>query len=247
MSAGRSGPTGPAPALVESAAHAFVEDVEAPALSEDDARHLLRVLRLRDGDTVSVSDGAGRWRVALLRHGAHDSTNGAGLEPASPVVVERRTTPELTVAFAVPKGDRPELVVQKLTEIGADEIIPMVTARSIVRWDAARAAKHHDRFVRIVREAAAQSRRVWLPSVSPITPFATVAARPGAALAVPSGAWPDVDQPVVLVGPEGGWAPEELASARHVVGLGPNVLRVETAAIVACTLLVAARARSVNR
>ena len=113
----------------------------------------------------------------------------------------------------VPKGDRPELIVQKLTEIGADVIIPMMTARSIVRWDAPRARKHGERLSRVAREAAMQSRRTRLPLVEPLTSFTEVVTRPGAALAVPGGTSPTVSTPLVLIGPEGGWSPAELDAA----------------------------------
>ena len=168
------------------------------------------------------------------------------LAPAGPVLTSVELRPAVAVAFAVPKGDRPELIVQKLTEIGADVIIPMMTARSIVRWDAPRSAKRGERLSRVAREAAMQSRRTRLPVVEPLTPFSHVVARPGAALAAPGGAWLGVSTPLVLIGPEGGWSPAELDAAPVTVGLGDRVLRAETAAIVACTLLVAARARSVD-
>ena len=88
----------------------------------------------------------------------------ARLEPTGPVLMSVQPSPAITVAFAVPKGDRPELIVQKLTEIGADVIVPMMTARSIVRWDAAAARKHGERLSRVAREAAMQSRRTRLPT-----------------------------------------------------------------------------------
>ncbi len=232
------GPNGPPSQLVESAAHVFVADLEEPVLVDDDTHHLGRVLRLRDGEVVTASDGEGRWRQCVFARGT--------LEPTGPVLTSVHPRPAIAVAFAVPKGDRPELIVQKLTEIGADVIIPMMTARSIVRWDAPRARKHGERLSRVAREAAMQSRRTRLPLVEPLTSFIEVVARPGAALAVPGGASPTVSTPLVLIGPEGGWSPAELDAAPAKVGLGDQVLRAETAAIVACTLLVAARARSVD-
>ena len=231
-------PAGPPPQLVESAAHVFVADLEEPVLGDDDGHHLGRVLRLRDGEVVTASDGEGRWRPCVFARGA--------VEPTGPVLTSVQLRPAICVAVAVPKGDRPELIVQKLTEIGADVIIPMMTARSIVRWDAPRARKHGERLSRVAREAAMQSRRTRLPLVESLTSFAEVVARSGAALAVPGGASPTVSTPLVLIGPEGGWSPAELDAAPASVGLGGHVLRAETAAMVACTLLVAARARSVD-
>ena len=91
-----------------------------------------------------------------------------------------------------------------------------------------------------------QSRRTRLPLVEPLASFTEIVTRPGAALAAPGGASVAVSTPLVLIGPEGGWSPAELEAATAIVGLGDHVLRAETAAIVACTLLVAARARSVD-
>ena len=107
-------------------AHAFVTDLSAPALGPDDRHHFDRVLRLRPGAVITVADGQGSWRACRY---------GAELEPIGPVTYEAPVEPELGVAFALVKGDRPELVVQKLTELGIDVIVPFVAQRSVVRWD----------------------------------------------------------------------------------------------------------------
>lgn len=146
------------------------------------------------------------------------------------------------MAFAVVKGQRPEWAVQKLTEIGVDRIVPLLSARSVVRWPTGEAGGHVARLRRVAREAAMQSRRVWLPVVGGVTPFEAMAAEPGAALAHPGAGPPALDHPAVLVGPEGGWDDAELAAAPALVGLGPSVLRTETAALVAGALLCALRA-----
>ena len=215
-------------------AHAFVEDLGAPALSPDDRHHLERVLRLRAGDPLTVSDGAG-GRLACRF--------GPGLEPVGEVETMSRPNPQVTVAFAVVKGQRPEWAVQKLTEIGVDRIVPLLSARSVVRWPAGEAGAQVARLRRVAREASMQSRRVWLPVVEVVTPFEAMAAEPGAALAHPGGGPPSLEHPVALIGPEGGWDEAELAGSRAVlVGLGPSILRTETAAVVAGTLLCALRA-----
>jgi 16S rRNA (uracil1498-N3)-methyltransferase len=219
----------------DAAAHTFVESVEAPVLAEEDRHHLERVLRLRAGSIITVSDGRGRWRPVRL---------APDLEPCGDVVVEPAPDPSITIGFAVVKGDRPEMVVRALTEVGVDRMVPMQTDRGVVRWDAERAAAAVERLRRVVRGAAGQSRRAWLPTVEPATTFGGLATAPGTALAVPGGPEPDVDHPSVLIGPEGGWSEGELAVGLAQVGLGPHVLRTETAAIVAGTLLVAARTRA---
>ena len=202
-------------------------------LVPEDRHHLERVLRLRPGEALTVSDGAGGWRPC---------TFGVELEPAGEVCHDPAPVPPVTIAFALLKGERPELVVQKLTELGVDRIVPMVTARCVVRWDGERSGRHIDRLRRVAREAAMQCRRSWLPTVEAVQPFATVAGASDAVLADDGGGPVDLQRPVVLVGPEGGWAPEEAACGRPTVGLGPHVLRSETAAIAAGALLIAKRA-----
>jgi 16S rRNA (uracil1498-N3)-methyltransferase len=154
--------------------------------------------------------------------------------------------PPVTVAFALTKGERPELAVQKLTELGADVIVPFSAERSVVRWDDRRAAGNVERLRRVAREAAMQCRRAWLPDVEDLTDFAGVAAWPGAALADAGGAPPSLDRPTILVGPEGGWTDAERECGLPTVGLGRHVLRAETAAMAAATLLGALRARLVS-
>ena len=86
--------------------------------------------------------------------------------------------PRLGVAFALIKGGRPELVVQKLVELGIDDIRPFAASRSVVRWDEAKAVKNHERLERVAREAVMQCRRAWLPTVHPAVSFADVASLP---------------------------------------------------------------------
>lgn len=219
--------------------HVFVADLAAPELTADDHHHLARVLRVRPGDPVTASDGRGGWRSCRLGSGAVLETDGE-------IAVVPRREPAVGVGFALLKGDKPELVAQKLTELGVDEILPFVAARSVARWDEQRRARGRERLLRVVREAGMQSRRVWLPEVAEVVPFAALAARADVALAERGGDPPALTRPVVLVGPEGGWAPEELAVPCPRVALADDVLRAETAAIVAGTLLTALRAGRVT-
>ncbi len=166
---------------------------------------------------------------------------GPSLLPDGDVVVEARPSPAITVGFALTKGDRPELVVQKLTELGVDVIVPFVANRTVVRWDDVKAARNAARGRTIAREAAAQCHRAWLPEVREPVPFAVAASGPGVALAHPDGGPPSLDHPTVLVGPEGGWSIEEESAVPGRIGLGPHVLRAETAAVAAGALLAALR------
>jgi 16S rRNA (uracil1498-N3)-methyltransferase len=209
-------------------AHVFVSDLDALALTDDDHHHLARVLRLRPGDELTASDGAGRWRRCRF---------GAPLEPVGAIERDEAPQPEITIAFALVKGERPELVVQKLTEVGVDRIVPFVAERSVVQWDDGKATRNHARLVTVAREAAMQSRRTWLPAVEPVTTFDDLASRAGAALADGGGLPPTLTHPVVLVGPEGGWSDRERSEGLPVVRLAPTVLRAETAAIVAGAVL----------
>lgn len=233
------------PASAGAAAQVFVADVERPRPSGDDLHHLAHVLRLRRGETVVAADGAGRWRTC--RFGAGDDP-GAALVPVGDPVMCPRRPPAVTVAFVPVKGDRPEWVVQKLTECGVDRIAVVRSARSVVRWDGQRASAAVDRLRRVARQAAAQSRRAWLPEVSGVHTLAELAGGLASgdppvrlALAQPGGAPPTLAAPAVAVGPEGGWEPAELAAAGRTVGLGDGVLRAETAALAVGILLCAQR------
>jgi 16S rRNA (uracil1498-N3)-methyltransferase len=221
-------------------AHVFVEDIERPEIDVADRHHLERVLRLRAGEAITVSDGEGGWRQCRYA--------GSGrLEAAGDVERRPAPSPVVTVGFALTKGDRPEWVVQKLTEAGVDRIIPLVAARAVVPWDEEKGDRRLTRLRMIARAAAMQSRRAWLPAVNDVLDFEAAVAVLGsaAALAQPGGAPPTLSRPATLVGPEGGWSDEELAFGLPRVSLGPNVLRAETAALAAGLLLCALRARIV--
>jgi 16S rRNA (uracil1498-N3)-methyltransferase len=215
-------------ALRRSAAHALVADVGAPALSDADDHHLRRSLRLRDGEPITVTDGRGRWRPCRLTAGA--------IEPDGDAVVTSQPR-SASVAVAPPKGDRLDWLVQKVTEVGVGRIVLVAAERSVVRWDPDRAGRHLDRLRRIATEAAMQSRRVWLPELCGPVPAAEIL--PASVVAEPGGRAVSPADTMIAVGPEGGWSPAELAIAGDRVSLGPNVLRVETAAVVAAALMVA--------
>jgi 16S rRNA (uracil1498-N3)-methyltransferase len=224
---------------VTAAAHAFVPDLDAPRLDPDDHHHLARVLRLAPGSDVTVGDGQGRWRAARL-------TARPEVQPRGDIVADPRPAPPITIAFALVKGERPELTVQKLTELGADRIMPFVAERSVVRWDQPKAERQGRRLTAIAREAAMQCRRTWLPEIGQVVDFAAVAALSGAVLADRGGGPPSLSQPVVLVGPEGGWADAERAVGLPRVSFATHVLRAETAAITACAILTSIRSETVT-
>lgn len=224
-------------ALRASAAHVIVDDLELPVPTDEDLHHLVRVLRLRDGAHVTVTDGAGRWRPTTIDNGR--------LVAAGAVVVAPPAA-QCTIAAAIPKGDRVDWMVQKLTEVGATRIVLVHAARSVVRWDGHRAERQLDRLRRIAREAVCQSRRTIVPVIEGPTPLLEVLAEPGALLADPDGspliaAGEEPPTGPIVIGPEGGFDPGELHAAEglHRVALGSGVLRVETAAVAAAILALA--------
>jgi 16S rRNA (uracil1498-N3)-methyltransferase len=171
-----------------------------------------------------------------------------GIGGGGTVESERRAEPALTVAFAPVKGERPEWVVQKLTELGIDRIVPLRSERSVVRWNGARGKATVGKLRRVAREAAAQCRRVWLPEITDTVHFSELRDLGGdgeVVLAQLSGDRPSVRQHVVAVGPEGGWSSDELASGLPTVGFGLSVLRAETAAVTAGALLASLRTGTV--
>jgi 16S rRNA (uracil1498-N3)-methyltransferase len=224
-------------------------DGDLVRLTGDEGRHAARVRRLRPGEAVTLGDGRGSLADGTV----------AGVEPdgLSVHVHGRRSEPEpqprLVVVQAIPKGERAELAVQLLTELGADEIVPWAAARAQVQWRGERAAKALGRWRRTAREAAKQSRRAWVPAVAdPAATAAVVDRLTGAAGLVlhEQGAEPLVASPLppagdllVIVGPEGGVAEDELAAfqaagARNV-RLGRPVLRTSTAGAAALAVLSA--------
>jgi len=210
-------------------------DPAGPCLGDDAFRHLSRALRLRPGESVRAVDGAGGWV-----HCAFDGSTR--LVPTGAAGLEAAPEQPISVAFVPVKGDRPELVVQKLTELGVDRIVITSSERSVVRWDEERAERHRRRLEKVSVEALQQCRRLWLPRIE-LIPLASLLAD-GAVLADMDGDRSVEVGRTVVVGPEGGWTDRERAEAsRPAVALGPHVLRAETAAIAAGVLLAAARER----
>jgi len=231
------------PVLRHAAAHVIVESLDVPVLTSADEHHLARVLRIRPTDVITVTDGTGRWVESRFVDGALQAVGTVQIADPPPRPADRA----LTIGCAIPKGDRPEWIVQKLTELGLDRIVLFETARSVVRWDERKRPAQVERLRRVAREAAQQSRRLVLPAVDVVT-WADAVALPAVALAepgAPRGWWGAGDGPStprvrsVLVGPEGGFTDEELAVCPERVGLSAGVLRVETAALAAGVLLTA--------
>lgn len=234
--------------LVESLAAASVGSLVE--VTGDEAHHAVAVRRLREGEQVVLTDGLGTsvtGSVASTGKRVFTVTVGS-------VAHDDRPVPAITVVQALPKGDRGELAVEVLTEVGVDEVVPWAAARSVAVWKGERAAKSHAKWQATAREAAKQSRRSWLPTVTPLASTADLASVvAGADLAVvlhedatvplASLDVPTSGRIVVVVGPEGGIAPDELVTLADAgaqsVRLGAEVLRTSTAGVAAVAALLA--------
>jgi 16S rRNA (uracil1498-N3)-methyltransferase len=223
-------------------------------LSGQEGRHAATVRRLARGEQAYLTDGAGTV--------AHCLVTGAGPSELELTVLARqsepRPDPSFTVVQAIPKGDRGELAVELLTEVGADVVVPWAAERCVAQWRGERAEKAVGRWRSAALQAAKQSRRAWLPEVTAQAGTSVVAGRIGsAALAVVLEAdaptrladleLPAAGEIVLVVGPEGGITPTEqhdLAVAGAVAArLGPTVLRTSSAGVVAAGILLSRTGR----
>lgn len=237
----------------------FVDAVPPPGrfeLGGDEGRHAAVVKRLRPGERLALSDGAGNWaEAAVVAVAARALTVDVGAPSFEP-------DPELRVTLiqALPKGEGSDLAVDLATESGIDEIVPWQSARSVARWtgSADKAERGRQKWRRVAREAAKQSRRYRIPAVQPLATTGDVLHRIRAAdLALvlhEQGSVPfaSVRLPVrgnivLVVGPEGGLAPGEIeqfeAAGAAAIRLGPQVLRTSAAAAVALGAIGARTAR----
>lgn len=217
-------------------------------LSGDEGRHAARVKRLRAGEELLVSDGRGGVLHCRVTKVVADALQLAVLSRRE----EPPAEPRLVVLQALPKGERAELAVESMTELGVDEIVPWAAARSIAHWRGARGEKALQRWRRTAREATKQSRRAWIPDVTALVDMPGGTARlAGAACALvlhedaptplAAVAVPDAGEIVLVVGPEGGITPGEVdafvAAGAVPVRLGAPVLRTSTAGSAALAAL----------
>ena len=236
--------------LVESSTEAGVGDVVS--LTGAEAKHAAVVRRLRVGEAVTVGDGAGVWLSGVAEEVSPSRVDvriSERVEHTSP-------TPRIVLVQALAKGDRDELAVQAACELGVDEIVPWQAGRSVSRWEGPKAVKGRERWATIVREAAKQAHRAWLPEVSPVATTAQLAERartqrvllldPTAPTRL-SAIEPDGRDLVLVVGPEGGISEQELdrltAAGAERVLLGETVLRTSTAGPAAIAVLSVALQR----
>lgn len=236
-------------------ARLFVEPAafggEVVRLGDEDARYLTRVLRLGPGDRVTLFDGEGREAEATIERA---NRHGVELRVGERRATERVARPTLTLVVGLARGDKLDLVVQKATELGVHRVVPVATERAVLELDERRAESRRARWQKIAREAARQSGRADVPEIEAPTSFARAMATVGAALKLLfweeargnglRGRLDGKEVPAsiaVVVGPEGGLTAAEVEQARAagflVAGLGPRILRAETAALAALTIV----------
>ncbi|MGY6496844.1 MAG: 16S rRNA (uracil(1498)-N(3))-methyltransferase [Microcella sp.] len=222
------------------------------ALTGPDARHAVTVARLRAGERVRVGDGDGTIALGVVVE-ADPERVALRLES---VDAHPEPSTRLTLVQALAKGDRDELAVQAATELGVDAIMPWQAARSVSIWKGPKAEKGRARWQTIVREASKQAIRPRVPRVSPIATTRELVARAGeqgvTALVLEPTAGERLTSldvaalggdVLLVVGPEGGVSPEELAAltaaGARAVRLGDTVLRTSTAGPAAISVLAA--------
>ncbi|WCD96776.1 16S rRNA (uracil(1498)-N(3))-methyltransferase [Streptomyces sp. HUAS 31] len=222
-------------------------------LDGPEGRHAVSVKRLRAGEEVVLTDGHGRWAEGVVK--AAEGKDRLVLELGA-VAEEAPERPRITVVQALPKGDRGELAVETMTETGVDAIVPWAAARCITQWKGERGAKALGKWRATAREAGKQSRRVRFPEVADAATTKQVAALLAAAdfaavlhedrdygsEALATADLPAEGEIVLVVGPEGGVSPEELAlfeeAGAKAYRLGRTVLRTSTAGTAATALLL---------
>ncbi|MET9829310.1 16S rRNA (uracil(1498)-N(3))-methyltransferase [Streptomyces sp. NPDC006385] len=222
-------------------------------LDGPEGRHAVSVKRLRPGESVVLTDGDGRWAECEVV-----DTEGKDrlVVRMGAVAEEPPQTPRITVVQALPKGDRGELAVETMTETGVDAIVPWAAARCITQWKGERGAKALGKWRATAREAGKQSRRVRFPEVADAATTKQVAAllaeadfaavlheeRDYGSEPLATAELPAEGEIVLVVGPEGGVAPEELAlfeeAGAKAYRLGRTVLRTSTAGTAATALLL---------
>ena len=218
-------------------------------LDGPEGHHAAAVRRLRVGERADVSDGAGTLGACVVSGVTHDTVD---LEVESVTAVPP-PSPLLTVIQALPKGERGELAVEMMTEVGVDRFVAWQASRCVARWTGARGEKSLSKWRATAREAAKQSRRAWVPEVTGPASLAdlgelvsgaacAVVLEASAAVPLSRLALPSEGEIVLVVGPEGGFAPEERAALVTAgaleARLGPTVLRTSTAGAAAAAVLL---------
>jgi 16S rRNA (uracil1498-N3)-methyltransferase len=219
-------------------------------ISGEDVHHIVKVLRMKTGDELLLCDGKGaEYSAKIARINKSDITAEVKARSSREI-----RYPLITLGQGLPKSDKMDWIVQKATELGVATIVPLVTERTIAKIKDEE--KRVSRWQKISREAAMQSNRLDIPQVGHLVSFPeflrTLAPEPRTLLLLPweEGTVPireilransDIKNIIVLIGPEGGFSAHEAEAAQakgfHLVSLGPNLLRTETAAIAVLSMI----------
>lgn len=213
--------------------HVLLENLQSPELSEEKLHHLKKVLRSKPNSLITATDGKGAWGIFNF--------SGDSLENVDQIRFEKERKHFLTIAISLTKSGKPDLAVQKLTEIGIDKIVLFPAEHSVPLWDQSKQLKNEQRLQRVTHSALEQSKGIWLPQVTFVSSFADVAALSGVAMADVSGDQVTESCTCLAIGPEGGWSQSEYAFNLPKVCLSDQVLRAETAAIVAGAMMASFR------
>lgn len=227
---------------------------QSMAIDHDEARHAFGARRLDVGDTVTLFDGAGN--LAIARLGERGARGSDVLVEVLEAWQAPPLAPEVTIAFAIPKGDRLSTLLDGATQAGVSRLVPIVCARSVIDADK---LDRSERWQRIMSEAAKVAKRAWMPHLiagGELLAVAKAECARGSALAIAHTnasdtdrvslrAWSDglpAAQPrTIFIGPQGGFDESELEAMRELaatrVSLGPFVMRIELAAVAATVLL----------
>ena len=223
----------------------------AAMLSAEDARHAIRALRMQPGDTAELF-AAGHRYAAEIAAIEGDSVSCRVLEELPSTEARLR----VTLYQGLPKADKMELIIQKAVELGAARIVPVAMSRCVVQLNAKDGAKKQERWQKIAREACKQSGRCLTPAVDAPVSFRQLTERlkahdgaivpwedaRGYSLTAFHREHPEITNLAVVIGPEGGMSPEEVAAMQAAgcrsVTLGPRILRTETAGLCALSALM---------
>ena len=220
----------------------ITKDTKTFTLDGDEGRHAATVKRMREGEVINLCDGKGMRAFATVAK-VHKHTLDLVIDR---IVFEDAPEPRFVVVQALAKGERAELAVEMLTEVGADAIVPWKAEHSIGKWDSIE--KGLEKWRRTSRESAKQSRRSWIPEISPLHTTEQVCElisqaqsvfvlHESADQALAACAIREQGTIIVVVGPEGGISPEELAAfaaaGARIVHMGASVMRTSTAGAIA--------------
>ncbi len=233
-----------------------VHDLEKDFLEilEDEAHHMTKVLRLKEGTKVGLFDGKGSKAEGIIRQ---INANKVVIELCNKRVSNTEPSVEVTLYQSLPKKDKFELIIQKATELGVTSIVPIITKRTIVNIEGEKAKKRLERWEKIAQEACKQSKRGLIPSICEPQSFSDIIDTindklilfpyegenyKGIKQVLQEKRSQEVFKIGIFIGPEGGWEKDEVAMAESKgaipVSLGPRILRTETASIATLTIVL---------